>query len=248
MRLTAIGCSGSYPGPDSACSAYLVEHDGFHVLLDLGSGSLGPLQQHLDPLDVDAVVLSHLHGDHCLDMCPYVVFRRYHPAGLPPRMPVLGPRGTHGRLAAAYDPTSTAGLTDVFAFGALEPGERELGPFSMRLERVNHPVETFAVRLAAGGRSLTYSADTGASQALVRLASGCDVLLCEATFEEHPELPPDLHLTGREAGEHAAKAAVGRLLITHIAPGLDAEGILAAAAEAFDGPTERVTSGATFDI
>ena len=163
MRLTAIGCSGSFPGPESACSAYLVEHDGFHVLLDLGSGSLGPLQQHLDPLDVDAVVLSHLHGDHCLDMCPYVVFRRYHPAGRPPRMPVLGPRGTHGRLAAAYDPTSTAGLTDVFAFGALEPGERELGPFSMRLERVNHPVETFAVRLAASGRSLTYSADTGAS-------------------------------------------------------------------------------------
>jgi ribonuclease BN (tRNA processing enzyme) len=248
MRLTAIGCSGSYPGPDSACSAYLVEHEGFNVLLDLGSGSLGPLQRHLDLLRVDAVVLSHLHGDHCLDLCPYVVFRRYHRAGPLPRVPVLGPRGTHGRLAAAYDPTSTESLTDVFAFGALSPGERDLGPFRIRLDRVNHPVETFAMRLTAGDRTLTYSGDTGVSEALVRLAGDSDVLLCEATFRDGPDLPPDLHLTGREAGEHAAKAGVGRLLVTHLAPGADVDAILGAASHAFGGPTERVTPGATFDI
>jgi ribonuclease BN (tRNA processing enzyme) len=248
MRLTVIGCSGSFPGPDSPCSAYLVEQDGYRLLLDLGSGALGPLQRHVDLLDVDAVLLSHLHADHCLDICPYVVFRRYHPAGLPPRVPVLGPRGTHGRLAAAYDPTSTDGLTDVFAFGALEPGERELGPFALRLDRVNHPVEAFAVRLTAGGSTLTYSGDTGVSDALVRLATGSDVLLCEATFEDGPALPPDLHLTGREAGEHAAKAEVGRLLVTHIPPWADADRIVDAATQAFGGPTDLVTPGTAYTI
>lgn len=248
MRLTVIGCSGSYPGPDSACSAYLVEHEGFRVLLDVGSGSLGPLQREVGLLDIDAVVLSHLHADHCLDLCPYVVFRRYHPGGPPPRVPVLGPRGTHGRLAAAYDPTSTEGLTDVFAFGALEPGERELGPFTLRVDRVNHPVETFAMRLAVGGRALTYSGDSGVSDALVRLATGSDILLCEATFEEAPDLPPDLHMTGREAGEHAAKAEVGRLLVTHVPPGADGAAICTAARQAFGGPTELVTAGAAYTL
>jgi len=104
------------------------------------------------------------------------------------------------------------------------------------------------VRLTAGGRTLTYSGDTGASDALVRLASGSDVLLCEATFEESPDLPPDLHLTGHEAGEHAAKAEVGRLLVTHIPPWAQPEGIVASAAQAFDGPTEQITPGASFDI
>ncbi|MBI1758882.1 MAG: MBL fold metallo-hydrolase [Actinobacteria bacterium] len=248
MRLTVVGSSGSYPGPESACSAYLVEQDGFRVLLDLGNGALGALQRHLDPDRVDAVVLSHLHADHCLDICPYVVYRRHHPQGPLPRIPVYGPRGTHGRLAAAYDPTSTQGLTDVFAFGALEPGERDLGPFRLRVELVNHPVPTFAMRLSAGGRSLTYSGDTAVSDTLVRLAAGSDVLLCEASFEDGVAVPPGLHLTGREAGQHAAKAAVGRLLVTHIPPWADRDRIVAAAATAFDGDTIGVRPGDRYTI
>lgn len=248
MRLSVIGCSGSFPGPTAACSAYLVEQDGFQLLLDLGNGALGPLQRYTGLFDIDAVLLSHLHADHCLDVCSYVVVRRYNPAGRSPRIPVLGPRGTHGRLAAAYDPTSTDGLTDVFAFGALEPGTRELGPFTVQFDRVNHPIETFAMRLTTGQTSLTYSGDTAPSDALVRLAAGSDVLLCEASFEDGTGSPPDLHLTGREAGEHAAKAVVGKLLVTHIPPWADSDRIVAAAAEAFGGPTEQVSVGATYQI
>jgi ribonuclease BN (tRNA processing enzyme) len=248
MRLSVIGCSGSFPGPNAACSAYLVEQDGYRLLLDLGNGALGPLQRYAGLFDIDAVLLSHLHADHCLDVCSYVVVRRYNPAGPSPRVPVFGPRGTHGRLAAAYDPTSTDGLTDVFAFVALEPGERELGPFTVQVSRVNHPVETFATRLTTGDGTLTYSGDTASSDALVRLAAGSDMLLCEASFEDGTASPPDLHLTGREAGEHAAKAGVGRLLVTHIPPWADQDRIVEAAAEAFAGPTEAVTAGATYQI
>jgi len=248
MRLTVVGCAGSYPGPDSAASCYLVEHDGFRLLLDLGSGALGALQRHLDPAAVDAIAVSHLHADHCLDMCPYVVFRRYHPAGPTPRIPVLGPAGTHDRLATAYDPAARAGLRDVFEFTAVRPGERRLGPFRLLFDRTNHPVETYAVRIEADGRALVYSADTGPSDALVRLATGADLLLCEASYTDAPDLPPNLHLTGREAGEHAAKAAAGRLLVTHVLPWTDAARVYEEAVAAFDGPVDLAAAGTAHDI
>jgi ribonuclease BN (tRNA processing enzyme) len=248
MRLTVVGCSGSYPGPDSAASCYLLEHDGYRLLLDLGSGALGALQRHLPLTEVDAIVLSHLHADHCLDVCPYVVFRRYHPDGPRPPIPLLGPAGTHDRLAVAYDPAARTGLRDVFRFSAVTAGERELGPFRLRFERMNHPVETYGVRVEASGVTLTYSADTGVSDALVRLAEGSATLLCEASFAAAPDLPPGLHLTGREAGEHAAKAGVGRLLVTHVLPWTDAAQARDDAAAAFDGPTDLVAAGSVYEF
>jgi ribonuclease BN (tRNA processing enzyme) len=253
VRLTIVGCSGSVPGPTSAASSYLVEHEGFRLLLDLGSGAFGPLQQHLDPAAVDAVVLSHLHADHCLDLTAMAVHRRHGPARPLPRIPLLGPPGTHDRLAMAYDaaandPSARGGLRDLFTFAAVVPGERELGPFRLRFERVNHPVPTHAVRVSVGGRSLAYSGDTGVSDGLVALAAGADVLLCEASFDPGTANPPNLHLTGREAGEHAAKAGAGRLLVTHIPPWIDAERAGSEAAAAFGGPTTRVAAGARYEI
>jgi ribonuclease BN (tRNA processing enzyme) len=248
VRLTVVGCSGSYPGPGGPASCYLVEQDGFRILLDLGNGAFGALQRHLDPGQVDAIVLSHLHADHCLDVCPYVVYRRYHPAGPLPRIPLLGPQGTHDRLALAYDPDARGGLHDAFEFAAVRPGNWELGPFRLRFGRVNHPVETHAIRVEAAGAVLTYSGDTGPSETLVRLAEGSSALLCEASFPDVPGLPPDLHLTGREAGEHAEKAGVGRLLATHVPPWTDPARVAGEAADAFGGPTELVLPDASYDI
>jgi ribonuclease BN (tRNA processing enzyme) len=252
VRLTIVGCSGSVPGPTSAASCYLVEHDGFRLLLDLGSGAFGALQQHLDPGAVDAVVLSHLHADHCLDLTAMVVHRRHGLPQRPPRIPLLGPPGTHDRLAmayaAGYDPTARSGLRDLFEFAAVAPGERELGPFRLRFERVNHPVPTHAVRVSVDGRSLAYSGDTGVSDGLVAAAEGADLLLCEASFDPGPGNPPNLHLTGQQAGEHAAKAGAGRLLVTHVPPWIDAARAEADAAAAFGGPTTRVAAGQTYDL
>jgi ribonuclease BN (tRNA processing enzyme) len=248
VKLTIIGCSGSVPGPDSAASAYLVEQDGFRILLDLGSGAFGALQRHLDPADVDAVVLSHLHADHCLDLTAMVVHRRHGVPAPLPRIPVLGPTGTHDRLAAAYDPAARGGLRDVFAVAAVEPGERELGPFRLRFERVNHPVETYAIRVSAAGRALAYSGDTGISPGLVAAATGADLLLCEASVTDGLPHPPDLHLTGREAGSQAKEAGVGRLLVTHVPPWTDATVVHDEAATAFGGPTALAAAGATYDL
>ncbi len=265
MRLTVIGCSGSFPGPDSPASCYLAEAEGFRLLIDLGSGALGPLQRAAGLAGVHAIMISHLHADHCLDLCGYSVARTYHPAGPMPPIPVYGPAGTAQRLSAALRPVpddmaGPAGsgedpghaMTDAFGFETLRPGPVEVGPFRITAARMNHPVETFGLRLEHGGRSVAYSADTGPTDALADLASGADLLVCEASFAQPgpggPELPPGLHLTGRQAGEHAAKAGAGRLVLTHLPPWNDPSATLAEAARAYRGEVSLAAPGLLLDI
>ena len=147
MRLTIIGCSGSFPGPDSPASCYLLEAEGFRLLLDLGSGAIGALQRHVGLYDIDAVCLSHLHADHCLDLCAYYVARTFHPDGPRPRIPVYAPAGTASRMAQAYGLAEPPGMTEAFEFATLAPGTRQIGPFQVTTAHMNHPVETFGYRL-----------------------------------------------------------------------------------------------------
>jgi ribonuclease BN (tRNA processing enzyme) len=254
MRLTVIGCAGSFPGPASPASCYLVEADGFRLLIDLGNGALGVLQRHAGLFEIDAICLSHLHGDHCLDMASYWVARTYAPDGPKPRIGVYGPAGTAERLAGAQGRGIAREMPPAFSFATLTPGTSRIGPFDVTVDHVNHPVETFAFRIEQGGRALAYSADTGESPALVRLARGADLLLCEASLADLPAAagaepgPPDLHLTGRQAGQHAARAAVGELVLTHLVAWNDQASTLAAAAGTFSGPVSLASSGRIFDL
>ena len=118
-----------------------------------------------------------------------------------------------------------------------------IGPFQVTTAHMNHPVETFGFRVEHGGRKLAYSADTGLTDALVRLAEGVDVLLSEASFQDSHDNPPDLHLTARQAGEHAARAGAGQLVLTHLVPWYDRERSLAEAAATYCGPLSAATSG-----
>ena len=166
MRLTVVGCSGSGPGPASAGSCYLVEHDGFALLLDLGNGAFGSLLALADPAAVDAVYLSHLHADHCLDVAPFIVWHRYSGPSRRAPLPLYAPVGAERRLALAYD-EDAGPIDDVFDVLAIGPGEWELGPFTVTTARTAHPVECYAVRLSAGGRTLVYTGDTGPSDDVV---------------------------------------------------------------------------------
>lgn len=250
-RLTVVGCSGSYPGPHSPASCYLfeAEQDGrtYRILLDLGNGSLGQLHRYADPLSIDAVFLSHLHADHCLDMCGYYVMRKYHPMGAQPRIPVWGPGGTPGRLARAYDLPLDPGMTEEFDFRAhLEPVR--IGPFLVETAAVVHPVDAFAVKVSVGDRSVVYSGDTAACPALTDLAKGADVLLCEASFRDGADNPPDLHMTGSECGTTALDAGVERLLLTHIPPWHDPQVALSEARTTWSGKLDLAVAGMVIDL
>ena len=247
MKLTVVGCCGSGPGPDSPASCYLVEREGFRLVLDLGNGAFGALQGLLDPGTVDAVFLSHLHADHCLDVAPLVVWHRYSGRSRRSLVPLYAPVGAERRLALAYDMDGD-GLTDVFDFVPVGPGALRIGPFEVELARTAHPIECYAIRLTAGGRSLVYTGDTGPSDRVVELAHGADVLLAEAAHPDNdPNQPPGLHLTGRQAAQHAAAAGVGRLLLTHVPVWVDHIGQLFAASSVFS-ETELVQPGAVYDI
>lgn len=248
MRLTVLGCAGSFPGPDAACSCYLVDAEGFRLLVDFGAGSLSAVQRFAGLHAIDAVLVTHLHADHYFDACLYVVARRYAPEGPLPAIPLYGPTGVENRLAAAYGETGGS-LEDVYTFHTLHAGTFELGPFTIMAERVNHPVETYGLRIEHGGRTLAYSSDTAPCEALTRLAHSADVFLCEASYLDDMDNPPDLHMTGREAGEHATKAGVGRLLLTHLVSAWGSEFMTQdAAASAYAGPIEIVRPGTRYLI
>ena len=260
MRLTVVGCSGSYPGPDSPASCYLLEAEHvdpsgtartWRILLDLGNGALGQLHRYVDPLAVDAVFLSHLHADHCLDLCGYYVMRKYHPTGAQPPIPVWGPPGAAERMARAYDLPDGPGMSEEFDFRD-HPGEPggsvEVGPFRVEATRVVHPVDAFALRVSAGDRVLVYSGDTGPCAALDEAAAGAHLLLAEASFQSTTVNPPDLHLTGRDCGRTAAAAGVGRLVLTHVPPWYDPEVARTEARAEWSGPVELARAGATYDV
>ena len=257
MRVRVVGCSGSLPGPSSSASCYLVEADDaqgrtWRVVLDLGSGALGPLQGWTDPRTIDAVALSHLHADHCLDLCGLYVSLRYDPAGPPPaRLPVHGPTGTAARLARAYDLEPDPGMSAELDVREWTPGAPvHVGPLTITPHPVEHPVEAYALRVegsAEGDPSrrvvLTYSGDTDACPGLQAAAEQADLLLAEAAFEEGRDAARGIHLTGLRAGEAARDARAARLVLTHLPPWNDPDLALADARRAYDGPLELAAAG-----
>lgn len=251
MRLTVVGCAGSYPGPESAASCYLVEaeHEGrtWRVLLDLGNGALGVLHRYADPLTVDAVLISHLHADHCLDLCGYYVLRKYHPSGPQPRIPVWGPAGTAERMARAYDLPEDPGMTEEFDFRAYA-GPVRVGPFTITATEVYHPVTAYALRVEADGRALVYSGDTALCEGLEQASVGADLLLAEAAFREQGDNPPGVHMTGTDCGHLATRAGVGRLVLTHIPAWFDPKEALAEAAAVHTGAVELAAVGAVYEV
>ena len=262
MELTVVGCSGSVSGPDSPASSYLVrapfEGGTFALVLDLGPGAMGALYRYLAPEDVGAIALSHLHPDHCLDVCAFYVGACYSPTAPWPTIPLLAPPGARERLLAAYtvpgegDPVDTpaGGLGTHFTYRDWAP-RQQVGPFRIDTVRVQHPVETYALRVTEDvpeGGSLVYSGDTGPCEALVELATGADLLLAEASFRDVPDNPAGLHLSGREAAETARRAGVAGLVLTHIPPWHDRDAVLADALPHLDAPVALASPGASWTI
>lgn len=248
MILTVLGCAGSFPSAISPASSYLVEHDGHRVVLDLGNGSLSALQRHVElvwPLALDAVVLSHCHVDHCVDLASLYVQRHYAPQRTSQRLSVLGPADTRDRLAAIYGMHDPRPLDTEFSFSTLVD-RQVIGPFAVTTCRAAHPVEAYSIRIDAGGVSIVYSGDTGPNPALVDLARGADLALFEASFVGLDN-PPALHMSGADAGRIARAAGVGHLVLTHLVSWSDPTQVLAEAQAEFDGPITIAEPGRQYD-
>ncbi|MEO7235852.1 MAG: MBL fold metallo-hydrolase [Lapillicoccus sp.] len=254
MRVTIVGCSGSFAGPASPASCYLVqtEHEGrtWSIVLDLGSGALGTLQQHVDPRDLDAVFLSHLHPDHCIDLCGLYVVQRYHPDGASPRMPVYGPQGAGPRLREAYGSDDPAAMETEFDFHDHADGVAvTLGPFTVTPYAVNHPVPAFGLRVEADGTVLAYTGDTGECDALTPLMAGADLVLADSAFVAGRDTLNGIHLNGAQCAQAATRAGgVKRLMLTHIPSWNDREVCRAQAAEHWAGDVELAEPGATYTV
>ncbi|WP_327720851.1 MBL fold metallo-hydrolase [Streptomyces sp. NBC_00490] len=235
MRLTVLGGCGAWPTATQACSGYVVEDDGFRLLVDPGYATLPRLLTRLTVDAVDAVLVSHGHPDHCADLNPLLRAR-----GLsddpPPALPVYAPQGALDAVLALDKPSMLAAAYRLHEF---RPGGRlRIGPFTVGTRLLPHFVPNAGLRISTPEAVLVYTGDTGPSEDIPRLAEGADLFLSEATYVHRVPSPGDAPylLTARLAGRYARQAGTARLLLTHLWPGTDTAAALEAAGEAFAGP------------
>ena len=255
MRLTIVGCSGSLAGPGSPASCYLVqaEHGGrtWNLVLDLGNGALGALQRHIDPTAIDAVVLSHLHADHCLDLCGLYVAQKYSPMVVArTRIPVYGPAGTGERMARAYDMTPPDGMHHEFDFRELvdRQGVR-IGPFTVTPHLVCHPGQAYGIRVEADGEVLAYTGDTDTCDGLNMLFRNTTLVLADSAFVDGRDHEQGIHLSGSRAARAAVDAGgVRRLMLTHIPPWNDPAVCRAQADAVWSGEVELAEPDAVYEL
>lgn len=255
MKLTIVGCSGSYPGPESPASSYLVsaEADGrtWKILLDFGNGALGALQKHCEVDQLDAVLISHLHPDHCLDLCGYYVVRNYDPLGrFSEPLPVFTPPGGLERITRAYSVDIEEDLTNAYTFTDIVDRQSiEIGPFTITPFLVNHPVTAFGFRVEADGKVLAYTGDTDACDALVDLERDADLVLTDSAFVDgRDDELVGIHLSGSRAAAAAVEAGAKRLMLTHIPTWTNPVDCVRDAKKHWIGEVELAQAGATYEL
>ncbi len=248
MRITVLGSSGTYPRPGEACNGFLLQEGEASIVLDFGTGCMANLLQTVEFTDLAAVVISHMHVDHYLDLYPLFYALRFH-LDKPWGLPLYGPPGALEIVGRLLGEDARAYLDRIFTPHELRASENlQVGPLSLCCYPACHPAEAFCLRLEAGGRVLAYSGDTEPCPGLEEAARDADLFLCEATminsFAEHAHG----HLTSREAGETARAARASRLVLTHIWPTFDREQSRAEAAEAYGRPVEAALQGMIMDV
>lgn len=233
MRLTVLGGCGAWPAAGQACSGYLVEHDGFTVLIDPGYAVLPRMLGHIEVTDLDAVLVSHGHPDHCADLNPLLRARAFLDDPVP-ELPVYAPPDSLTAVLALDRP----GMLDAaLSLRDFTPGDRfAVGPFDIRTWLLPHWLPNAGLRLAADGQTLAYTGDTGPAPELTDLARDADIFLAEASHpHEVPGSSAKYLSTAAQAGRTAAQAGAGRLLLTHLMPGTDPAQAIEAAAASFTG-------------
>jgi ribonuclease BN (tRNA processing enzyme) len=248
MQLTVLGSAASYAGADQACSGYLVEHDGTTLLLDCGSGTLANAAHVTDVTSLDAVLVSHTHTDHFIDLFALEAAMRFAPEGPVGSLPIYLPEGLWERMQALLSPEGAASLAEAFEPHVLRAGEKlTFDEITVTPHPVDHQGPTFAFVIEAPDATLAYTADTRDGDAVRSAVAGCDVLLAECTLpHEYAGAAP--HLTAAEAGRLAKGSGAELLVLTHLWPTADHDRMLREAEAAFGGTTVLAEELLTIDM
>jgi ribonuclease BN (tRNA processing enzyme) len=248
MRLTVLGSNGTFATPDRPTSGYLIQHGEITIWVDAGSGTFAALQKVIDYRTVDAIIISHVHADHSVDLFGFYHAMKYGTGGRPD-IPVYCPEGVRERVTCylggrGHEPSET------LDFRTIGDGDgATIGPIDVRFARTDHGVPTVAVRAEADRRVLAYSSDTGPAGEWPRLAERSDLFVCEATYQGAPDDKPwSQHLTAGEAGRIARDQMVDRLMITHVWPLLDPGRSVNEAESAFGKPVGLAVPGMTVKV
>ena len=246
VRLTVLGACGAWPAAGQACSGYLVEHDGFRLLLDLGYATVPRLLQRTTADDVDAVFISHGHPDHCADVNPLLRARALRDDP-PAALSVYALPGALDAVLALDRPGLLASAYTLHEFTAGD--DLDIGPFRAETRLLPHSVPNAGIRLIAEDRVLAYTGDTGPSPDVVELARAADLLLAEATHvDQVPEDSRRYLTSARQAGRQAAEAHARHLMLTHLWPGTDPEAARVAAAGEYDGTISVASADLVHDL
>jgi ribonuclease BN (tRNA processing enzyme) len=245
MRLTVLGGCGAWPEAGQACSGFLVEHDDFRLLIDLGYATVPRLLELVAPEQVDAVFISHGHPDHCADLNPLLRARALRDDPAPP-LPVYAPPGALDAVLALDRPAMLAAAYTLHEF---TPGASlDIGPFSAATRLLPHWMPNAGLRLTGGGTVISYTGDSGPSPDIAQLARGADLLVAEASFVDQVPADNQRHLSSaRYCGQQAAQAGVGHLMLTHLMPGTDHHTAWAAARAGYDGEISIAMAGLVLD-
>jgi ribonuclease BN (tRNA processing enzyme) len=248
VRITVLGKSPAWQDAGGACSGYLVESGPTRVLLDCGPGVFAKLREHCDYAALDAVVLSHLHADHILDLVPYGAGLLYGPRNGRPALHVPPEGREHLAALCAAASMRESHVERAFALQGYDPDEPlAVGTLTLRFASVPHYVPTWAIEVTDGAARFTYGADCGPGDELPEFARDTDLLIAEATLVE-PDSAPRGHLTPREAGELGRRARARRLVVTHYTDEVDADWIAAEAAAGYGPAVALAAEGAVFEV
>jgi len=239
MKLTVLGASAAWserPGRPSSC--YMLEIGDEAILLDLGQGSLGSLFPHRDPSTIRAVVVSHMHGDHHVDLIPLRNLLFYH-YGEPREVGLHLPVGLRQRYEVF---TGEEGFLEFMKGDDVVEGTRQIGPFTVQAQPVTHAENSHAFRVTdvddPDGPGLVYSGDCGRADDLLPLIREGDTVLCEAFWSTLEPIASANHLTAAQAADVAQRGGASHLILTHILESYDPGAALVAAQGIFSGNVE----------
>jgi len=239
MKLTVIGFWGGYPKVNGATSGYLLEEEGFRLLIDCGSGVISKLQNYISPLDLDACIISHYHADHIADIgvLQHALIVQKFITKHNRKIDIYG----HPYESYEFEKLTYKDVTKGIPY---EPEKTlHIGPFTVTFLKTIHSVECYAFRIEAGGKTLVYTADSAYQEAMIDFAKGADLLLSECNFYAHMDGSKAGHMNSLEAGRIAKEASVGKLILTHLPHAGNLEDLVREAGEIYNGPISLAEEG-----